>query len=905
MPAVNQSVVPPDTFGVSQIRKQYLDFFAERGHRPVTSSNLVPANDDTLMFVNAGMVQFKDALLGVETRPYSRAVTSQKCLRVSGKHNDLDEVGVSPRHHTFFEMLGNFSFGDYFKEDAVKFAWELVTEVWQLPVERLWFSIYEDDDEAEELWRAVGAKPERIRRFGRSENWWSMGDTGPCGPCSELHYYWGDLDQQHPDGVNRDDEYLEFWNLVFMQYDQKSPTERVPLANSGVDTGCGLERIASILQGVENTYDTDVFRFLMDRIQQLAGASDQQRQDSYVPFRVLADHSRAVTFLISDGVLPGNEGRNYITRLILRRAARFGRMLGFREPFLAHMVESVVEEMGDHFTEIRDRQAFICDTVTAEEERFLRTLENGLGHLEGIVANARNTGRTEISGAQSFLLWDTFGFPLDLTRDIAREQGLTVDEEEYRKLAADARERSRARAKFMDSGAHAGYRDLKTRLSEAGSLPPEGVVHLIYEPAPDPTTTVLALLRDDEPAASVNEGERVEVVTAATPFYVESGGQVSDTGRIRSPDHTSWEITVDDIQRPVSGLLVHRGTVRRGSPAVGDAAVCEVDQARRRRIERNHTATHLLHAALRAVLGESVHQAGSLVAPDRLRFDFTLQRGMSPEEVDQVEQMVRSVVLADAPIKLSWESHAEAVAGGAMALFGEKYEDTVRVVRIAADGLESQELCGGMHLDRTAAVGPFYIISEGSSAAGQRRVEAVTGEAANAWVRSVLERTHQVADALKTQPHQIVEAAEALSRRVQELRRELEQARRQSALDDIDQLAQTSIVLGEVPCVFGQVPNRDGDSLREMCDHLQNRLGDSVIALGSATDGRPLLVVAVSRGLSQRGLHAGAMVKQAAAAIAGGGGGRQNMAQAGGRDPAGLPQALDMIAEAVRERTAA
>ena len=328
------------------------------------------------------MVQFKDALLGVETRPYSRAVTSQKCLRVSGKHNDLDEVGVSPRHHTFFEMLGNFSFGDYFKEDAVKFAWELVTEVWQLPVERLWFSIYEDDDEAEELWRAVGAKPERIRRFGRSENWWSMGDTGPCGPCSELHYYWGDLDQQHPDGVNRDDEYLEFWNLVFMQYDQKSPTERVPLANSGVDTGCGLERIASILQGVENTYDTDVFRFLMDRIQQLAGASDQQRQDSYVPFRVLADHSRAVTFLISDGVLPGNEGRNYITRLILRRAARFGRMLGFREPFLAHMVESVVEEMGDHFTEIRDRQAFICDTVTAEEERFLRTLENGLGHLE-------------------------------------------------------------------------------------------------------------------------------------------------------------------------------------------------------------------------------------------------------------------------------------------------------------------------------------------------------------------------------------------------------------------------------------------------------------------------------------------------------------------------------------------
>ncbi|MYD91648.1 MAG: alanine--tRNA ligase [Caldilineaceae bacterium SB0662_bin_9] len=905
MPAVNQSVVPPDTIGVNQIRKQYLDFFAERGHRPVTSSNLVPDNDDTLMFVNAGMVQFKEALLGVEARPYRRAVTSQKCLRVSGKHNDLDEVGPSPRHHTFFEMLGNFSFGDYFKEDAVKFAWELVTEVWQLPVERLWFSIYEDDDEAEELWRAVGAAPDRIRRFGRSENWWSMGDTGPCGPCSELHYYWGDLDQQHADGVNRDDEYLEFWNLVFMQYDQKTPTERVPLANPGVDTGCGLERIASILQGVETTYDTDVFRFLMDRIQQLAGASDQQRQDSYVPFRVLADHSRAVTFLISDGVLPGNEGRNYITRLILRRAARFGRMLGFQKPFLAHMVESVVEEMGDHFTEIRDRQSFICDTVTAEEERFLRTLENGLGHLENIVADARDAGRTEISGAQSFLLWDTFGFPLDLTRDIAREQGLAVDEEEYRKLAADARERSRARAKFMDGGDHAGYRDLKTRLTEAGSLPPEGVVHLIYEPAPHPATTVLALLQDDEPAVSVNEGERVEVITAATPFYMESGGQVSDTGRIRSSDHTSWEIVVDDIQRPVSGLLVHRGTVRRGSPTAGDAAVCEVDQTRRRRIERNHTATHLLHAALRAVLGESVHQAGSLVAPDRLRFDFTLPRGMSPEEVDQVEQMVRSVVLADAPIKLSWESHAEAVAGGAMALFGEKYEDTVRVVRIAADGFESQELCGGMHLDRTAAVGPFYIVSEASSAAGQRRVEAVTGEAANAWVRSVLERTHQTADALKTQPHQIVEAAEALSRRVQELRRELEQARRQSALDDIDQLAQTSIVLGEVPCVFGQVPNRDGDTLREMCDHLQHRLGDSVIALGSATDGRPLLVVAVSRGLSQRGLHAGAMVKQAASAIAGGGGGRQNMAQAGGRDPAGLSQALDMIAEAVREHTAA
>ena len=905
MPAVNQSVVPTDTFGVNQIRKQYLDFFAARGHQAVASSNLVPSNDDTLMFTNAGMVQFKEALLGIESRPYSRAVTSQKCLRVSGKHNDLDEVGPSPRHHTFFEMLGNFSFGDYFKEEAVQFAWELVTDVWQLPVERLWFSIYEDDDEAEELWRAAGAAPDRIRRFGRSENWWSMGDTGPCGPCSELHYYWGDLDRQHADGVNRDDEYLEFWNLVFMQYDQKTPTERVPLARPGVDTGCGLERIASILQGVETTYDTDVFRFLMDRVQQLAGASDRQRRDSYVPFRVLADHSRAVTFLISDGVLPGNEGRNYITRLILRRAARFGRMLGFREPFLAQMVESVVDEMGDHFTEIRERQTFICDTVTAEEERFLRTLENGLGHLEGIVAEARDTGRTEISGAQSFLLWDTFGFPLDLTRDIAREQGLTVDEEAYRKLAADARERSRAGAKFTDGGGDAGYRDLKARLTEAGSLPPEGVAHRIYEPEPDPTTTVVALLRDGEPVSAATAGEHVEVITAATPFYVESGGQVSDTGRIRSSGHTSWEVAVDDIRRPVSGLLVHRGTVRRGSPTVGDAAVCEVDRARRRSIERNHTATHLLHAALRAVLGETVHQAGSLVAPDRLRFDFTLQRAMTPEEVDEVEQMVRSVVLADAPVERSWESHAEAVAGGAMALFGEKYEDTVRVVRIAADGFESRELCGGMHLDRTAAVGPFYIVGEGSSAAGQRRVEAVTGEAANAWVRTILERTHKVADALKTQPHQIVEAAEAFARRVQDLRRELEQARRQSALDDIDQLAQDSIVLGEVPCVFGQVPDRDGDTLREMCDHLQNRLGDSVIALGSASDGRPLLVVAVSRGLSQRGLHAGEMVKQAASAIGGGGGGRQNMAQAGGRDAAGLSRALDMIAEAVRERTTA
>lgn len=886
---------------INQIRRQFIDFFDARGHTPVASSNLVPANDDTLLFTNAGMVQFKEALLGLESRPYSRAVTSQKCLRVSGKHNDLEEVGVSPRHHTFFEMLGNFSFGDYFKQDAIRFAWELVVETWELPLERLWFSILDGDDESEQLWRDVGAAPDRIRKFDRKDNWWSMGETGPCGPCSEIHYYWGDLADQHPDGVNRDDEYLEFWNLVFMQYDQITPETLEPLAQPGVDTGAGLERVASILQGCETTYDTDAFLFLMDRVQELAGQTDAQRRANEVPYRVIADHSRAIAFLISDGVLPGNEGRNYITRLILRRAARFGRVLGLEEPFMARVVESVINEMGHHFTELSERRTFICDTITAEETRFLRTLANGLNHLETMMAEVRAREETEISGDQSFLLWDTFGFPLDLTRDLARERGLTVGETRFRELADQAKARSRRQAGGQNVQLTVLYGGLLTDLQRNGLLAEEGVHHRIYDRTATVEGTLLAILRAGETVETAAAGDEVEVVLASTPFYVEAGGQVSDTGTIESTSSDQpWSLRVEDLHRPVSGLIVHRCTVAQGTPRAGDAAVCHIDRHRRTGIERNHTATHILHAQLRNVLGTTVHQAGSLVAPDRLRFDFTFNRAMTAAEIAAVEQAARTVILANEPVDDSWETYDDAVAGGAMALFGEKYDDIVRVVRVGDCDPSSQELCGGTHVRTTAEIGSFHIVSESSSAAGQRRIEAVTGEAANAYVDQAFQRVSDIASLLKTQPDMAVRTVESLIARHGQLRRELQASQQVQAQAGVQALVEHTELIQGIPCVIAEIQARDVDMMRDMCDRIQDRLDAGVVALGAGINAKPMLTVSVAKSLADQGLHAGRIVRQAASRIGGGGGGRQNMAQAGGRNVGGLADALAVVRETIR-----
>ncbi len=887
---------------INEIRSRYIEFFERHGHRFVPSANLVPENDDTLLFTNAGMVQFKDALMGLEQRPYRRAVTSQRCLRVSGKHNDLEEVGISPRHHTFFEMLGNFSFGDYFKEQAIKFAWQLLVEEWDLPLERLWFSIYEDDDEAAQLWRDVGVDSSRILKFGRKDNWWSMGETGPCGPCSEIHYYWGDPKDEHPDGVNRDDEYLEFWNLVFMQFDQVTPQDLEPLPNPGVDTGAGLERVASILQGCTSNYDTDGFLYLMDRVQQLADHTDLQRQEHLVAYRVIADHARATTFLISDGVLPGNEGRNYITRLLLRRAARFGRTLGFLEPFMAQVVEGVVNGMGDHFQEIRQREDMICSTVTAEETRFLQTLNLGLGQLEGIVRENKKQGLQAVSGAQSFLLWDTFGFPLDLTRDLAREEGMTVDLDEFQALAAQARARSRQATESPTAVRTPLYGDILRRLQKAGQLDNDGVKQTIFNNVHCTQTAILALVQEGMEVTEVGPGMSVEVVVAATPFYVAAGGQVSDSGQIWVEGDDCGQMMVTDAYRPVPGLIVHSGTITDGLLKVGSPVKCAFDESRRQSIQRNHTATHLLHACLRNHLGLSVHQAGSMVAPERLRFDFTLDRGMTEVEVAKVQADLQTAILADSPVTTSWEPYADAVASGAMALFGEKYEEMVRVVRIGGETAVSLELCGGLHVNSTAELGSIFIMSEGSSAAGQRRIEAVTGAAANRYVGEAFARLNKVATILKTQPDMVEQSLTSLLELNALLRKELQQGQRAQVKDHINKLVEEAQEFGGVPCVLKTVQAQGLEMMREMSDLIQDQLGESVVALAADIKGKPMLVVSVAKSLAHRGLHAGNLVQRAAPCIGGGGGGRQNIAQAGGKDVAGLSAALCEVANTITDQ---
>ena len=560
-----------------EIRRLFLEYFQERNHQIVDSSSLVPADDPTLLFVNAGMVQFKDVFLGLEKRDYNRATTSQKCLRVSGKHNDLENVGPSPRHHTFFEMLGNFSFGDYFKRDAIQFAWDLLVNELGLSLDRLWFSVYTDDDEAEELWRKVGAPPDRILRFGKKDNWWEMGDVGPCGPCSEIHYYWGDLEDQVADGVNVDDEYLEIWNLVFMQYEQREPGgELIPLPRPSVDTGAGLERLASILQGKDNNYDTDAFTPIMDRIQELLGHSDAQRQQHLVGYRVIADHGRSITFLISDGVMPDNEGRDYVVRMILRRAARFGKQVGFVEPFLAEICRVVIAEFGAHFNELQANADFIVQTVTAEEERFQRALSTGLSLLDGLMERLQAGGASVIPGEDAFRLWDTYGFPLDITRDVAQENGFSVDDEGYR----EALEKQRKQSGGDQLGAAADvsvYVSLLEDLRSRGLLDADGVRHLIYEDAEDAETTVIGLVRDGQAVQQAHAGEEVEVVLPETPFYVESGGQISDTGEIEFfPEDMQkpvWSLRVRSMRRPIPGLVVHVGEVTSGTVQVDDPGI--------------------------------------------------------------------------------------------------------------------------------------------------------------------------------------------------------------------------------------------------------------------------------------------------------------------------------------------
>jgi len=877
----------------AEIRRVFLTYFQDRGHTVVPSSSLVPANDPTLLFTNAGMVQFKDVFLGVEKRSYSRATSAQKCMRVSGKHNDLENVGPSPRHHTFFEMLGNFSFGDYFKREAIAYAWEFLTEVMGLDKERLYPTVYLEDDEAFALWQeAAGVPATRITRLGKKDNFWAMGDTGPNGPCSEIIY---DRGPEHCTCGRPDcspaiecERWWELWNLVFMQYETRADGTTHPLPKPSIDTGMGMERLTAIMQGKNENYETDLFWPIIQRTQQLLGHSDAQRQEQIISYRVIADHARAIAFLIGDGVLPGNEGRNYVLRLILRRAARHGKMLGFEKPFMAEMLKVAMDIMGEHYGELVERRDFILEAATQEEERFLQTLDTGLNLLDQVIAEVKDAGQTVIPGEKAFRLYDTYGFPLDLTRDVAKEHGLSVDEAGFRAEMEVQRERARAAQRFEMGREEELYRSL--------DLPPTSFAG--YEAATC-KGKVLALVKDGQLRGKVRQGEEVQIVLDRTPFYGESGGQVGDTGIIEGP---RGRVEVQETRHPLPELTVHYGQVVEGVIAKGEQVEARVDEERRLDIARNHTATHLLHQALQKVLGDHARQAGSLVAPDRLRFDFTHLQPVSAEELRQVEREVNAAIRADMPVEAQVTTFDDARASGAIALFGEKYGDTVRMVSVG-EGY-SRELCGGIHLHSTGQIGFFHIVSESGVGSGLRRIEAVTGRGAEAYVQQQLDLLAEAAAVLQARPDNLVQRATELTEQLREQQREIERLRSQAARETVEQLlSQVQDVTG-VQVLAAQADTDSIERLREIADLLRERLGSAVIVLGTIISEKPNLIAAVTPDLVEKGLHAGKLVSQLAKVVGGGGGGRPTMAQAGGRDASKLDEALSQVPMQVEQQLA-
>ncbi len=904
------------TMTSAEVRQSFLDFFASKGHTIVPSASLVPADDPTLLFTNAGMNQFKNIFLGLEKREYTRAADTQKCLRVSGKHNDLEDVGYDTYHHTFFEMLGNWSFGDYYKKEAIAWAWELLTEVWGLPKDRIWATVFKDDEgeletdeEAARYWREVtDINPDHILYFGRKDNFWEMGDTGPCGPCSEIHIDRGeeacDLrdDPSHVCAVNSGcRRFFELWNLVFIQYNKDENGVLRELPAKHIDTGMGLERIVAVLQGVLSNYDTDLFTPIMDRTQEMLGHTDDEREANIVGYRVIADHGRAVTFLIGDGVLPGNEGRNYVLRMILRRAARFGRKIGFREPFLAEIAKVVIEIMGSYFTELKARREFILQTITQEEERFQHTLDVGLELLDELISDLSAQGKSVIPGDQAFKLYDTYGFPLDLTRDVAKERGFTVDEEGFLAALEKQRERARAAQQFVLEVEEKleTYSRLLDELKQTKALSETGVEH-VYAESTEAQTKVVAILRNGQVVDTAEEEDEVELVLTTTPFYVESGGQVSDTGKIVRDDQ--WEVAVSDVRQPLPGLIVHIGKVAYGELRVGDVARAVVDAERRMDIARNHTATHLLHNALRRVLGEHVQQAGSLVAPDRLRFDFTHAAALSADELDRIQQLVNEAILADYPVHVVHTSYKEAIAQGAIALFGEKYGEQVRVLKIGDPHQPfSQELCGGTHVSHTSEIGPFYILSESSVGAGLRRIEAVTGRVAQKLIQQRLRALDSSAACLGCSPDEVEQRIQALQDELQQQKREVARLRRQLAQRDFEALLSQVQEVQGVKVLAAQVEAANMDTLREMSDWFRDRIGSGVIVLGAVMDSRPGFVAAITPDLVERGLHAGQIVKRVAQVVGGSGGGKPTLAQAGGRDPSRIGDALSLVPGLVAE----
>jgi alanyl-tRNA synthetase len=881
----------------NEIRFGFIKFFEERGHKFVPSASLVPGGDQTLLFTNAGMVQFKDVFLGTDKREYSRAVNSQKCMRVAGKHNDLDDVGRDDSHHTFFEMLGNWSFGDYYKKEAISWAWELLTDVWQLEKSKIWVTCFKDekgeietDQEAVANWKKQpGLEPKHILFFGRKDNFWEMAETGPCGPSSEIHYDRGTNfcdkqdDPTHTCTVNGDcTRFLELWNLVFIQYNRLDQDNLEPLPAKHVDTGMGFERIVSILQEVDSNYRTDILFPIIEEVRKLTGDTEKHREENFTPYRVIADHSRAATFLISDGVVPGNIGRNYICRMIIRRAARFGTKIGLNEPFLGRIAKSVIDIYGKAYPELENNRKAIVDSITREEERFLLTIQNGLAYLENEISRINTDGGKVLSGEIAFDLYATHGLPLEITKDVLLENDLQVNEEEYFHALESHKVNSGAGKEFGPLGGENAekYAEIKVKLVNEGVLAADGVVYDPYNLLSF-NTKISALLKDGVMIRSAKSGDEIEIIIPKTGFYIESGGQVSDQGMIQSLDEKSM-VEIIDIQKPAADLIVHMGKVIKGEIVAGEEVLVSIDQKRRLDTMRNHTATHLLQAELRKILGNHVRQAGSLVAPDKLRFDFTHPKSLSPNKLQQIEDAINDAIYDNYILKTDNKPLETATQEGAMALFGEKYGEVVRTVEIKGANVASYELCGGTHVSETAEIGIFAITSEGSAAAGIRRIEAITGREAYSYLSKRARMFAEIATELETNVDNTYNAVKKIKVLISEQDQEIEKLKLSEAINLYKRANENTLEINNIPVMPMIFKGMNMVILRSISDVFRDDFSSGILVAANLKNNKEVqLIAAVTDDLVEKGLNAGNIIKLIAQEHGGSGGGRPQLAQAG------------------------
>jgi alanyl-tRNA synthetase len=875
----------------NEIRKKFLDYFEKHQHRIVRSSSLVPHDDPTLLFTNAGMVQFKRCFLGEEKRDYVRATTSQKCVRAGGKHNDLENVGYTARHHTFFEMLGNFSFGDYFKEKAIEFGWDLLTNGYSFPEDKLWVSIYLDDDEADAIWQKnVGVPPERIVRFGEKDNFWAMGDTGPCGPCSEIH-----IDRGAAHGCGKPDckigcdcdRYLEIWNLVFMQFNRDASGQMTPLPKPSIDTGLGLERVVSVMQDVDTNYETDLIKPIMHKVEDLSGKKLGEAFESDVAMKVIADHSRAAAFLIGDGILPSNEGRGYVLRRIMRRAIRYGRNIGLMQPFMKQTAETVFDIMEPAYPDLKEAAAFITNVIENEELRFSETLDHGLNILSDTLGELRAKGETVVPGSLIFKLYDTYGFPVDIVQDVVRDEKLDLGMDEFEALMNKQREQSRSVISFGTMGE--AYKQLSSQGITTRFVGYDTLNH---------TSQVLVLVHDGQEVEEAHAESEIELVVTETPFYGESGGQVGDNGRIIGVDgNDDLEISVIDTIKDPTGIFIHKGRILSGTLQKDANVRLSVDEAKREATKRNHTATHILHAVLREVIGDHVKQAGSLVAPDRMRFDFTHFAMIEQKDLDDIERRVNTHIRDNVTTGIEEMDAEQAFQSGATALFEEKYGDRVRVISL---GAFSKELCGGTHAESTGSIGLFKIVSESSVAAGVRRIEAVTGEEAVEQMQQAANALNETAHLIKDKPENVPQRIKALLAHQKTFEKEIDKLKTALATQDVADFESEIKEIAGIKVLAKKVAVDTPAALRELADRLKDKVKSGVVVLGSVVGSKALLIAVVTQDLTSR-LHAGKIVKEVASVVGGGGGGRPDMAQAGGPQPENLDKALEAALDLIKE----